>query len=348
MRRPGFTGRGFYQDKLMLGPGGADLTISAPTCVFGAVLGSTNLYSSPQDIIARNITINSQLFPTHKASGRYYPLKIISNGTVSLNAGGLVRSGGDVCANGGVWSFGSGNTGYISPFFNNTGNNLGGTVGGSGRGGAAAVSGSGTAGEPYTVQAETLIYWGGSGGTGKKNGTSSSLGGEGGQCSPDFGTCNAFQPSIYLDGIIYTNIDSNSFPKSLFPYRLCGGGGGGGASDDVSGTGGGAAGGGVCWITADKLVMNGGSVDCNGGYTNTGGGGGGGGLVIINAGERDWASNSSTIFCSGGASDGGGTGSDGTVLIFSNDLVAKFTGNVTKTIYDAAVLAFNSTSLPVT
>ena len=337
MRRPGFTGRGFYQDKLMLGPGGSDITISANSCVFG-VPGFSALYSGGQDIIARNITINSHLLASAKLTSFYYLFKVIASGTVTLNSGGLIRTSGDVCAGGGVWDSPQGCVGYVSPFRDAISLDEGSTLGGSGDGGSTNVSGPGNYGQPPS--AEKSIYWGGSGGTGKVNG--GSPGGSGGICIPNLQSNNFFQPSVYLDGIIYTNVGTPSLPSALFPYRICGGGGGGGSGDDVSGTGGGAAGGGVCWVTADKLVFNGGSIDCNGGYTNTGGGGGGGGLVILNVGEIDWASSNSTIFCTSGASGEGDPGSDGTVLIFSNDLIAKFTGNVTKAIYDAAVASFNA------
>jgi hypothetical protein len=356
MRKPGFTKRGFYQDKLMLGPGiftgsggSPDLIINTPTDIYNVLgaglVGYTDLYSGPQDIICRSLIVNNQLLPVAGFYGEGAPdqlatFKVIVRDTLTLNSGGGIRCDGTLCSGGEGWVSSSGCLGFLSPFAHATPNTPGGTLGGSGSGGAATSVGKGIDGTPLTTYGpETSLYWGGSGGDGKISGVSGP--GRGGVCSPSLNRNNFFQPSVYLDAMIYEN-NMVSPATALAPYKICGGAGGGGASDNpTSGIGGGAAGGGVAFISCSKLIMNGGSIDVSGGYGTTGGGGGAGISVLV-AGEVEWPSSSSYILCAGGTSSGGGNGNPGTVLIFSNDLVAEFTGTVTKAIYDAAVQVFNS------
>lgn len=361
MKNLGITGQGFYKDRLFLGPGAftgggsSKITISSPTCINGVPFPPSgggayyNLYTGGQDFICKGLSINSQLLPTAFVAGetspnQYATYKVTVRDTISLNSGGIIRVDGTVCSGGSTWVSATGCQGYLCPLIDFGGVSfLGGTLGGSGNGGNANASGVGANGRPATTDNAGIqrVFWGGSGGNGTTYGAAGV--GHGGTSSILLNANSIFQPSVYLEALIYEM--ENKIPaKNLAPYKINGGCGGGGSSYVSGNTGGGAAGGGVCFISCGKLVMNGGSIDATGGTGSAGGGGGG--LVIINAGEIVWeaAGAAGNIDTRGGVSGGytGSNGSDGLTLIFSNSLVAQFSGLVTLPIYQAAVRAYNS------
>lgn len=360
MPRRGLRGRGFSIDNLLLGGGTSNVTIDTPSCVNG-VVGYTNLYTSPQDIIVKNLTINSQLLPTVYTSGSpaYYLYRIMANGTITINTSGGIRCGGDIPAGGSGWTSSQGCVGYLGSFQYGSGIFYN-TLGGSGNGGSANMSGTGTAGQPNGAKPNSpLTYFGGSGGYGKvySSGTVAAGGFSfiDSLTVPGPAVINEFSSSIYTEGLIYCNIDGNSgsYPANgyfLRPHVINGGGGGGGSTNAPADIGGGAAGGGVCHLTCDTLILGGssGNIQADGGSGS--GGGGGGGVVIIVASEIVWGDSAIITVRGGTGVDGGATnGKPGRVMIFSNNLVyswdtrriPSFDGIVTKAMYDAAVLAYN-------
>lgn len=357
MLKRGLRGRGFSVDNLLLGGGTDDVTITTPSCIYG-VSGYTNIDSVPHDLVVRSLTVNNQFTPTNYVStGNYYCLYKLQV-REKLNINGSIRCDGSIPGGGGSWSDNAGSPAYMGPFQYNSGVYIN-TVGGSGLGGSSNPSGAGSAGMPNgSIPNAPLTYFGGAGGSGLSSG--GQLGGTGGFnvlnsiTVPGVSVINWFSPSVYQEGIIYSNLDGNtgSYPANgyfLKPYKINGGGGGGG--NGGSG-GGGAAGGGVCHILCDTLVLGttGASINANGGSGL--GGGGGGGVVIIVASEIQWGASATITVQGGHGGDVGGAnnGSHGRVLIFSNNLVASFDtyttvgfdGIVTKAMYDAAVLAYNS------
>lgn len=357
----GLRGRGFSIDNLMLGGGNTDTTISTPSCVHG-VSGFASLYASPQDIMVRNLTINSQLIPVAYSSGSgsgYFVYKILASGKITLGTGGIIRCDGGIPAGDHLWTNDSGCIGFQGPF-QYGGGSYQSTVGGSGSGGSSA-GGGGSPGWPTGSRPnDALTYFGGAGGNGAGgSGTAGGFNLLNWTISNGSFVINPFSPSVYLDGIVYSNTDGSngSYPTNgyfLRPYVINGGGGGGGSGTFVSGQGGGGCGGGVCFIKCDTLILgpNGTNIFAAGGGSTGGGGAGGGGVVIIVASDIVWGTNA-IISVQGGLTSGGlstQNGQHGRVLIFSNNLVASFdtssvsgfNGAVTKAMYDAAVLAYNS------
>jgi hypothetical protein len=346
MSLKGFSGLGFAFNNLLSGGGNSDTTISAPTCVNG-VSGFENLYAGAQDVVCRNLTINSAFTPTVSNGSRCSSYKIFASGTVTVGTSGIVRVDGALP---GSNQAAAGGKGYQYPFETASpftaplhAGPVVGTLGGSGTGGAASSSGTGGAGYPGLPD-ETVLFWGGSGG----NGTGSP-GGSGGFANPQTQWTSWFDPSVCQQALFYINIDNgtfdlNNYPRALFPTRINGGCGGGGSSNEgTPSVGGGGAGGGVCWISCPKLVMSGsGLITVDGQAGSVGrGGGGGGGVVIIVTSKIVWNSTDARITSGGGS--GANAGGNGRILIFSNELVGMFTtGILNKATYDAAVLAYNT------
>lgn len=364
MLKRGIKGRGGIIDNFMLGGGTSDIRVVSNSCVNG-VPTYANLYTTPQDIVAKNLTINAILLPTayFSGSGFYCLYKIQVSGKITIGIGGEINCMGEIPAGGGSWNSQSGCTGYLGSFQSGSGVYQS-TCGGSGSGGTGSTGATGAAGSPDGTRPNaTFTYFGGSGGAGVAFGAGTP--GPGGYCIGDSvivsgvsgpSVVNDFAPSIYQDGIVYSNLDGSngSYPANgyfLKPYHICGGGGGGGSCGGIAGVGGGAAGGGVCFIKCDVLELgsSGFNINCRGGYGT--GAAGGGGFVCICCSQIIW-SNSGVISVAGGTGAGNSTtnGKPGKILLFTNDVVAAwdtardpaFSGVLTKEDYDAAVLAYNS------
>lgn len=340
MSTPGFAGNGFYTSRLLFGGGTTDLTIANghPTCILG-VAGYSTLPNFTQDIICRNLTLNDTLVPVASNAG-YRSSRIYCSGTLEINDSGTISVDGSV-VNGGIetWTQLSGAIGYSY-------NLRASSLGGSGSGGNGNQSGPGSPGGPASVGG-TFFYLGGSGGSGHQYGDS--LPGSGGDCFElsSLYEYNPFQQSIYSDAIVYGNNDIVTYPNLLFPHKIYGGGGGGGNADAPSSTGGGGAGGGVCYIAAEKIVINSTNdnvpITANGQSSN--GGGGGGGVIILVTNELVFNTDiSNAISAKGGAGGNAGStnGNDGIIMLFSDQLVAVFHGTLNKAIYEEALLARHS------
>lgn len=357
MGTPGFIGKGYYTDHLLFGGGLGSYTISSATNFAGTISGYTTFpgLTVSGDLAVKDLTISSQLIPVIYMGPSYVTHKIRASGTITINSGGAIRGDGEIPSGGGGWVGTTGARGYgTQALWQGVAG-----LGGSGSGGAATSSGAGISGNP-SASAYPSPSWVALGGSGGDGGTmSTNPGGAGGQCLFDYSANHYFQPSVYNDAMVFYNsiiaqaagAPSNSVHPyyELFPYKIYGGGGGGGIGDGAGAptTGGGAAGGGVIYVSCNKLVLNGGSITAKGQNGNIAGGGGGG-VIILVANEISWPSNTSTLNASGGTTGGAAYGSeagfDGTVLIFSNTIVGRFTGSVTKAIFDAAVVAYQKQS----
>ena len=344
MSLKGFSGLGFAFNNLIAGGGNSDVTIGTPTCVHG-VSGYANLYSGAQDVVCRNLAINSSLAPTYSNGSRCSSYKIFASGTVTIGSSGIIRVDGGL-PNGGGSPTDSGGKGYQYPFETpapftppyHTGP-LVGTLGGSGTGGASSSGGTGSPGYPG-ITSEQILFWGGAGGNG-----AGSPGGSGGFAIPQPNWNGWFEPIVYQQGMFYTNLAAETgtdYQYALFPTRINGGCGGGGSSHEgTPSVGGGGAGGGVCWLSCPKLVINtSGAAIAADGQAGTTGGGGGGGVIIIVTSKIVWGNISAVITAQGGG--GANSGGAGRIFVFSNELVGMFSGTLNKATYDAAVLAYNS------
>lgn len=335
MPRSGLTGA--FSNKWMFGPGGSNITIDTQSCIYG-VSGYSNLYSTPQSIIAKNLEINAILTPTYYSSEvAYATYKIICSGTLTLNANGSIDVRGGI-PNGGVSVPVGGVTGGRG--FALGGGGGFGCLGGSGSGGDGSALSSGSAGYSYSLTTNSNVCLGGSGGAGASNGQTA---GAGGTASLNTRVNYLYQPSVYQDAIVYHNVVPPSTNVDyLLAYPICGGAGGGGSGGAANG---GGAGGGVCYIAADKIVFNGGYIHADGQSVTTGanvGGGGGGGVVILVCSTIEFTTNGG--FCTAVGGNGTNNGSDGTILVFSDDLVGSFSGSMTEATYNAAVASYKLNS----
>jgi hypothetical protein len=331
----GFVNGGFYHDKLLGGGGNINMTISAPTVVNnggGNLWGTyaTQLYpSGPQDIIAKNLTVNSALVPMGLLPAGYGGAvglyKIICSGNLILNSGGYVSVNGRDA---------NGSTTYTSP------SECKGFIAGS-VGGSSGCAGSGQGGGPFN-NFEPMFYLGGSGG----QGLGVEPGTPGAAQFDTVGTIsnNVFQPSIYNDGTIMTNytieMSLNDLAGPVIIGMVFGGAGGGGCGGGVGSPAAGGAGGGVCYISCDKLILNEGNIYAKG-QPSSNGGGGGGGVVIIVCSEVVWQGLDSVIDAHGGGT-GGQQGGGGRILLFSNTLVASFDTTMTFAQYSSALRAYQA------
>lgn len=336
----GITNKG-YINKWIFGGSPISYTINATSCLYG-VPGLTNVLSAPGDLYCKNLTVNTTLLPTVCISGGYSTFKLMCSGTLTLNSGGLINASGAIINGGRVLSS-AGGAGYVDAQYASITAPTG-SLGGSGSGGAGSSSGNGSPGYP-TDPLKHQISAGGSGGAGASEGYT---GGTGGNSffRPDQNSL--FQPSVYNDALIWCDpFYGDAISPRLFPTRLNGGGGGGG---EGGGTGyGGGAGGGVCYIAADRLMLNGGGISADGqlgGWesgpiTGAVSGGGGGGLIILVCSEVVWGDSGSTVHAVG-ANITNTLNPQGTILLFSDQLVASFTGTMTKSDYDTALQAYQS------
>jgi hypothetical protein len=331
MPTPGFIGTGFYTSKLLFG-GLLDGGFTNPW----VVSSPTNLTA---DLITQNIVLNNAL-NVYSGSGNRDCYKIICSGTLTINSGGYVSASANL--------FNGGNT---TTALSSPGLGFGGSVGGSGFGGAAELA-AGAAGAPSSPQP---VFLGGAGGHGGTRG--GDAGGAGGTSSPA-SINNRFQPSIYEHAGVWVNpaiyADSPStftnwagaYAPGYAMVPVCGGCGGGGCSDIGSNNNGaGGAGGGVVYIAANKIVMNGGSISANGQSAGnlTGGGGGGGGVIILVTNDLVFVPGSgSSITVNKGFGGGLGStdGGDGMTVLFSDQLVASFSAPLTEIVYKQAVINF--------
>ena len=355
MPRGGLTGN--FTNKFIFGPGGDNITISTPSCIYN-VTNYANLYASPQDIICKNLTISDILLPTYyvniggSTTPKYSTFKVICSNTLTLNTGGSIRVDGSVINSGDV-STNYGGLGYGLFGGANNSTQPYGTLGGSGSGGIGSSTIGGSGHLAYIDITNSLlenprIHLGGAGAAGAS--LNAGTGGTGGTPAFDKQFGNRFQPSIWQEACLYDyqigtpggcldeNLTNNVF---MAKSKVCGGGGGGGAGGAVGNTGGGGAGGGVCYIAADKIVMNNGVIVADGQQATTGGGGGGGGVIIIVASTIEWVEDTTSYIR---ASGGGGTnaGSDGRILVFTDDVVAEFTSTLNADTYYAAVKAYKA------
>lgn len=319
----------------IFGYGTDDLIISAPTAI-NNIGGYASLYSSAKDIVVRNLTVGGVLLPT--AQNPLVPLvfggfRIYCSGTLTLNAGGAIRADGNVINGGGIGATASGGVGYNRPDWTN--DFAFGTLGGSGNGGNANASTNGDPGiGKINADPTRSTFLGGAGGAGTDN--NGHTGGTGGVSAFYDVGLSACAPSIWQEASVYHTMGSGT-PNYRNPKYIQGGCGGGGAGG-LSGNGGGGAGGGVCYIAANKIVFNGGTIDVSGQSASTGGGAGGGGVCILVCNEIVWQD----LYPGYAPILSYGYGA-GTTLIFSNELVAKFnTSTVTRSQYLQALQAYQN------
>jgi len=290
---------------------------------------NTGTHSLSGDIFEQNCTVIGTLQTFNPANGKCYKINV--SDTLTLASTGVITcSANDYL---GVQSNVNGGTGF-SPI---------GSLGGSGSGGNAGNSGNGSPGDPEGSDAR--IYFGGNGGDGGTTDEGAG-GGDGGgyNLGPIADVNSIFSQLLINNGMFWVRSDLEN-PSNYIASPINGGCGGGGCGNSGTPTaGGGGCGGGVVYISADTIILNGGSITANGQdvWTETGGGGGGGGGVIIVCNELIWNSTDSTITATGGT--GGDLdaddGLDGTILIVSNQLVSTFVGEVTKASYEQACINY--------
>jgi hypothetical protein len=354
MPTPGFIGNGFYTSKLLFGgisnehPN--DQILSAPS-------------SLGNDLRVSNLTISAPLKIYSTSTKNCY--KVLCYDTLTLNSGGSISCDATELT-GGQYNPSSG--GMVGFSFT-------GSLGGSGSGGPASLS-AGSKGTPNTNDYPIPPIWfGGAGGGAATHG--SHPGGAGGTPSSLEPMNSYFQPSVCDQASAWVNpglfaLNTVSFTgtspatswigSSLPGYVLtpvCGGAGGGGCGDiGAFAEGGGGAGGGVIYVAANKIVMNGGSIFAKGQGSTGGGGGGGGGVVILVTNELTFTPGAgSEIHVEGGTATShngvsGNDGYNGTVIIFSDQLMASFSGDpgesnaftgvVTEAMYKQALTNYHS------
>jgi hypothetical protein len=318
--------------------------LTIPHVVFGGLAGgvitnqtiAAGTTSISADIKVKNCKVTGKLRTFDTNTGNCY--KLIVSDTLTLDSTGTITCDANEYR-GTNWQNSLGSVGF----------NRDGSLGGSGSGGDCSAGDTAWPGLPSG--AIPRIYLGGNGGDG---GTITNAGALGGgksllAISPVntiFSTLVSNQAMLWVNPVLitlayedWTGEDINSYVAA----PLCGGCGGGGAGNTTEPSdGGGGCGGGVIYICADRLVLNGGAITADG-QTCKSNSGGGGGCIIIVCNELLWNSTDTNIGAVGGTGGGfgAGNGSDGTVIIFSNQLVASFTGTVTKPIYEQAVIDYS-------